>query len=86
MFNIKKIAATVVMALVIGGGLIGGSIQATTASADGGGELITTEASDYDGIRCEDDECLMPSTFTTYQESTLIYKYTLVLTTSKLSY
>lgn len=58
MFNIKKIAATAVMALVIGGGLIGGSM----------------EASAYDGIRCEDDECLRPSKVTTYEGSNLIYK------------
>lgn len=60
MFNIKKIAATGVMALIIGGGLIGGSMQATTASAN-------------DGIRCEDDECLRLVTVATYEKSSLIY-------------
>ena len=37
MFNIKKIAATGLMALVIGGAFLGGFSQAPTASADGGG-------------------------------------------------
>ena len=65
MFNIKKIAAVVVMALVIGGGLIGGSM----------------EASDYDGIKCEDDECLRLSIVTTYQEPSPIYNNFLGFTT-----
>ena len=84
MFNIKKIAATAAMALVIGGGLIGGSIQATTASASGGSEPITTEASGYDGIKCEDDECLRLTTLTTFKESSMIYRYMPVLTFSVL--
>ena len=73
MFSIKKIAATGVMALIIGGGLIGGSMQATTASANDGSEFIKMEASGYDGIKCEDDECLRLVIVTTYEESSLIY-------------
>ena len=104
MFNIKKIAATGLMALVIGGGLIGGSMQAAPVSADGDGMLsasstinvegsgvpglsstinvsgsgvpgIVVEGSGvpgepvkYDGIRCEDDECLRFDDAKTYDE------------------
>ena len=81
MFSIKKIAATGVMALIIGGGLIGGSMQATTASANDGSEFIKMEASGYDGIKCEDDECLRLSTVTTYQEPSPIYNNFLGITT-----
>ena len=105
MLNIKKIAATGLMALIIGGAFVGGFSQAPTASADGGGvpgltSTINVEGSgvpginvegggvpgidvkgggvlgipvEYDGIKCEDDECLRLYDTKTYESFSSIF-------------